>query len=61
MSIDAKGKLTARPEQYSVNTTDWTNRRPTMAVPSPDGKFLVVGTTFDELPTRPLGSGGASV
>jgi 6-phosphogluconolactonase (cycloisomerase 2 family) len=52
MSVDEKGKLTARPEQYSVNTTDWTNRGPTMAVLSPDGKFLVVGTTFDELPTR---------
>jgi 6-phosphogluconolactonase (cycloisomerase 2 family) len=52
MSIDAKGKLTARPEQYSVNTTDWTNRGPTMAVLSPDRKFLVVGTTFDESPTR---------
>ncbi len=52
MSVDAKGKLTARPEQYSVNTTDWTNRGPTMAVLSPDGKFLVVGTTFDELPSR---------
>src|SRR5260370_26607194 len=52
MSVDAKGKLTARPEQYSANTTDWTNRGPTMAVLSPDGKFLVVGTTFDELPSR---------
>ncbi len=52
MSVDAKGKLTARPERYSVNTTDWTNRGPTMAVLSPDGKFLVVGTTFDELPSR---------
>ena len=52
MSVDAKGKLTARPEQYSVNTADWTNRGPTMAVLSPDEKFLVVGTTFDELPTR---------
>lgn len=52
MSVDAKGKLTAGPEQYSVNTADWTNRGPTMAVLSPDGKFLVVGTTFDELPAR---------
>jgi 6-phosphogluconolactonase (cycloisomerase 2 family) len=52
MSVGAEGKLTARPEQYSVNTRDWTNRGPTMAVLSPDGKFLIVGTTFDELPTR---------
>jgi len=52
MSVDARGKLTARPEQYSVNTKDWSNRGPTMAVLSPDGKFLIVGTTFDELPSR---------
>jgi len=52
MSVDEKGNLKARPEQYSVNTTDWPNRGPTMAVLSPDGKFLVVGTTFDELPSR---------
>jgi WD40 repeat protein len=52
MSVDEKGNLTARPEKYSVNTKDWPNRGPTMAVLSPDGKFLIVGTTFDELPTR---------
>jgi 6-phosphogluconolactonase (cycloisomerase 2 family) len=52
MSVDAKGKLTARPERYSVNTMDWPNRVPTMAVLSPDGKFLLLGTTFDELPSR---------
>jgi 6-phosphogluconolactonase (cycloisomerase 2 family) len=52
MSVDEKGNLTARPEQYSVNTKDWPNRGPTMAVLSPDGKFLIVGTTFDELPSR---------
>ena len=52
MSVDEKGYLTARPEQYSVNTTDWPNRGPTMAVLSPDAKFLIVGTTFDELPSR---------
>jgi 6-phosphogluconolactonase (cycloisomerase 2 family) len=50
MSVDDEGSLTARPEQYSVNTMDWNNRGPTMAVLSPDGKFLLVGTTFDELP-----------
>ena len=52
MSVDEKGNLTARPEQYSVNTPDWPNRGPTMAVLSPDAKFLLVGTTFDELPSR---------
>jgi len=52
MSVDEKGKLTARPEQYSVNTKDWPNRGPTMVVLSPDGKFLVVATAFDELPSR---------
>src|SRR5580700_1871736 len=52
MSVDGEGKLTPRPERYSVNTIDWPNRVPTMAVLSPDGKFLFVGTAFDELPTR---------
>ncbi len=52
MSVDEKGKLTPRAESYSVNTKDWPDRGPTMAVPSPDGKFLLVGTTFDELPSR---------
>src|SRR5580704_2824019 len=52
MSVDSEGKLTPRPEKYSVNTRDWNDRVPTTAVLSPDGKFLAVGTTFDELPTR---------
>jgi 6-phosphogluconolactonase (cycloisomerase 2 family) len=52
MSVDSEGKLTPRPERYSVNTIDWPNRVPTMAVLSPDGKFLFVGTAFDELPSR---------
>jgi 6-phosphogluconolactonase (cycloisomerase 2 family) len=47
MSVDGQGKLTARPEQYTVNTKDKTERVPTMGVLSPDGKFLIVGTTFD--------------
>jgi hypothetical protein len=51
MSVDGQGKLTARPERYSVGTTDWPNRTPTMTVLSPDEKFLILGTTFDELPT----------
>jgi 6-phosphogluconolactonase (cycloisomerase 2 family) len=52
MSVDGEGKLTPRPEKYSVNTMDWNNRVPTMVVLSPDGRFLFVGTTFDEFPSR---------
>jgi 6-phosphogluconolactonase (cycloisomerase 2 family) len=47
MSVDGAGKLTARQERYTVNTQDKTDRVPTMAILSPDGKFLLVGTTFD--------------
>jgi 6-phosphogluconolactonase (cycloisomerase 2 family) len=57
MSVDGQGMLTARPERYSANTPDKPERVPTLAVLSPDGKFLVVGTTFDELPrANPDGS-----
>lgn len=52
MSFDDEGNLTPRPERYSVSTMDWPNRVPTMAVLSPDAKFLILGTTFDELPSR---------
>jgi 6-phosphogluconolactonase (cycloisomerase 2 family) len=52
LSVDDEGNLTPRPEKYSVSTMEWPNRVPTMAVPSPDGKFLILGTTFDELPSR---------
>jgi len=48
MSVDGKGKLTARPERYTVNTHDKPNRVSTMVVVSPDQRFLFVGTTFDE-------------
>src|SRR6516164_157863 len=47
MSVDGQGKLTPRQERYTVNTQDKTDRVPTMAVLSPNGKFLLVGTTFD--------------
>jgi 6-phosphogluconolactonase (cycloisomerase 2 family) len=47
MSVDGAGKLAARKERYTVNTQDKTDRVPTMAVLSPNGKFLLVGTTFD--------------
>jgi len=48
MSVDGAGKLTTRPERYTANTKDKTDRVPTMAVLSPNGKFLLVGTTFDQ-------------
>jgi len=48
MSVDGAGKLTARPERYTANTKDKTDRVPTQAVLSPNGKFLLVGTTFDQ-------------
>jgi 6-phosphogluconolactonase (cycloisomerase 2 family) len=52
MSVDEEGNLTPRPEKYSLSTMHWPNRVPSHAVLSPDGKFLIVGTTFDELPTK---------
>jgi len=54
ISVDSKGKLTTRKERYTVNTQDKRDRVPTMAVLSPDGKFLLVGTTFD----RPIAHTG---
>jgi 6-phosphogluconolactonase (cycloisomerase 2 family) len=48
MSVDGEGKLTARPERYTVNTHDKSNRVSTMVVVSPDEKLVFVGTTFDE-------------
>jgi 6-phosphogluconolactonase (cycloisomerase 2 family) len=48
MSVDREGKLTARTERYTVNTREKTDRVPTMVVLSPDGKFALVGTTFDQ-------------
>jgi hypothetical protein len=48
MSVDSEGRLTARPETYTANTEDKPFRVPTMIVLSPDEKFLLAGTTFDE-------------
>jgi 6-phosphogluconolactonase (cycloisomerase 2 family) len=57
MSVDEDGKLTARPERYTVNTHDKPDRIATMATLSPDGKLLFVGTTFDQPPaTNPDGT-----
>jgi DNA-binding beta-propeller fold protein YncE len=47
MSV-GEGKLTLRPERYTVNTHDKPNRVSTMVVVTPDEKFVFVGTTFDE-------------
>ena len=55
MSVDPEGKLAALKETYTVNTSDKTDRVPTMAVLSPDGRFLLVGTTFD-LPIAHVGT-----
>jgi WD40 repeat protein len=57
MSVDQAGKLSTRPERYSVNIGDKTERVPTMATLTPNGEYLIVGTTFDELPhANPDGS-----
>jgi 6-phosphogluconolactonase (cycloisomerase 2 family) len=51
MSVNDEGKLTARPERYSVNTQSKTDRVSTMTVLSPDEKFLLVDLNFDERPS----------
>jgi 6-phosphogluconolactonase (cycloisomerase 2 family) len=57
ISVDDEGKLTPRSERYTMNTHGKLNRVPTMAVLSPDEKFVLVGTTFDEpANTNPDGS-----
>jgi WD40 repeat protein len=52
MTVDREGRLTARPERYTVNLQDKPYRVATTLALSPDGKFLIVGTTFDE-PAKP--------
>jgi hypothetical protein len=52
MSVDAEGRLTARPERFTVNVEGKPNRVATMLTLSPEATFLVVGTTFDE-PAQP--------
>jgi 6-phosphogluconolactonase (cycloisomerase 2 family) len=57
MSVDSEGKLTARPERYSVNTQDKTDRVTTSATLSPDERFLLIGNIMDERPsTNPDGT-----
>src|SRR6201982_818069 len=48
MSVDAEGKLTARPERYTVNTSSKRNRVATMVVVSPHEQPVFVGTTVEE-------------
>jgi 6-phosphogluconolactonase (cycloisomerase 2 family) len=51
------GKLELRPERHTVNTTTKTDRVPTQAVLSPDGRFLLVDQLFDARPAaNPDGS-----
>jgi 6-phosphogluconolactonase (cycloisomerase 2 family) len=47
MSVSDNGKLTPRMEWYTCNTPEKQYRVPTLAVLSPDEKFLLCGTTFD--------------
>ena len=56
LSVDADGKLSPRPERYTVNTMDKPNRVATMAALTADEKFIVVGTTFD-VPVEPFPDG----
>jgi hypothetical protein len=48
MSVDDDGRLTPRPEGYTINTPIKRNRIATTASLTADQKYLVVGTTFDE-------------
>jgi hypothetical protein len=50
MSVDPEGRLTVRRERYSVVPKDKPKRLSTMAVLSPDEKFLLVAASLDELP-----------
>ena len=57
LSVDTEGKLTSRPERYTVNTHDKTDRISTMVVLAPSGRHVFIGTTFDEPATaNPDGS-----
>jgi 6-phosphogluconolactonase (cycloisomerase 2 family) len=57
MTVDGDGQLRALPDSYTINTMDKPNRVATMVTLSPDERFLLVGTTFDEpAETNPDGS-----
>lgn len=48
MSVDSEGQLTARPECYTANTPDKPYRVATTLAISPDERFVIIGTTFDQ-------------
>jgi 6-phosphogluconolactonase (cycloisomerase 2 family) len=48
ISVSDDAKLSARPERYTVNTHDKPDRISTMVVLAPNGRHVLVGTTFDE-------------
>jgi DNA-binding beta-propeller fold protein YncE len=55
-SVSEDGALSLRAERYSVNVGTRTDRIPTQAVLSPDGKFLLIDILFDARPaTSPDG------
>jgi 6-phosphogluconolactonase (cycloisomerase 2 family) len=57
ISVDEDGRLHHRPQCYTVNTHDKPNRVATMVTLTPNGRYLFVGTTFDEpASTNPDGS-----
>lgn len=47
MKVSGDGKLALTDAKHTMNTPEKTDRVPTEAIISPDGRFLVVGTTFD--------------
>ena len=57
LSVDTDGHLQLRSERYSAVPTDKPGRVTTMLTVSPDQKFLLVGSSLDELPAaNPDGS-----
>ena len=57
MSVDKDGRLYPRPEGYTMNTPEKPHRIATTTALSPDERFLIVGTTFDQPATaNPDGS-----
>jgi hypothetical protein len=57
MSVDDDGYLIPRPEAYAAVPPEKPNRITTMLVLSPDQRFLLVGSSMDEIPTtNPDGS-----
>jgi hypothetical protein len=57
LSVDDAGLLMARPESHVAVPPDKPGRLTTMVVVSPDDRFLLVGSSIDELPSvNPDGS-----